>query len=342
MTTYYPAIGSSGNRMKPLYGYGPYSSYLQSYPFTIATRGSSDGRLNKPENSSNTDVNSASVPREVSGGITAVMEYKPQNMADFLSWCALGILKQGRNASSEFKQAISSILQATRLPRATIVIGLEYINQRFGSFVASDVSVLTDNEVFLRIIVALVLANKFNDDNTFTNRSWSGATGLCVEILNKEEAAWLKAIGWNLNVVSLRANIDCLEQCWNTWMSQYSTSKLFNGVTYTPAFVPYSPYPSVSAFPTPYLTSYSLGFTPSSPLCHYGLVQLSASSPLEICDSRAKFSYDWQNSRFNWGYVYGNMFLRPPVHANVPVGRHSFGNDFYKHRPNYYKSMASC
>lgn len=335
MTTYYPPIGSSGNRMKPSYGYGPlnsygfvpavHHSYLQAYnqqPLANNYPSRSQSRCSDHDFSRVPSVIAppSSAPAEVSGGISAVLEYEPQTMASFFSWCAFGMLKQGRNASVDFEQAILSILNATRLPKSTIIIALEYINQRFCNL---DVVLLSDNELFKHIVIALVLANKFNDDNTFTNRSWCGATGLQIEVVNREEAAWLKAVSWDLSVVGLRSNIECLEECWSTWLTRYFNTTMYPAAA-TPAYT--------AAYSPTFATSYS----------PYGLGQGSRSSS-PICETPFKYNYDWHNNQLDWGYGYTGLHLQPPVRAHVPISASShFGGDFYGYGSNYYNCMASC
>lgn len=349
MTTYYPSIGSSGNRIKPLYGYGPFISYgympvasrpymhpYSHHPLTGSNNYSYTSQAHAGDNIYSkvpeVPVAPAEAPgaSEVSGGITAVMEYESQSMAAFLSWCALGMLKQGRNPSIEFEQAIVSILNATRLPKLTILIALEYINQRFPN---RETSLLNDNEVFTFIVIALVLANKFNDDNTFTNRSWCGATGLQIEVVNKEEALWLKAVNWNLNVVGFRSNLECLDECWLAWLRRFSGQGMFS----PPVTPPYSP-----SYSTSYYSSYS-AYSPSSPSYEYGVEQASlVSSP--ICESPSRFNYDWQVSQCNWGYGHnGAVYRAPLVPPHILLNTASqFSGDSHGYVPTYYNCMASC
>lgn len=271
---------------------------------------------------------------DVSGGITPVMEYEPATMASFLSWCAFGMLKQGRRATADFEQAIVSILHATRLPKSTIIIALEYVNQRFGD---SPGKVLSDSEVFTNVVISLVLANKFNDDNTFTNSSWSGATGLPTPDINKEEVAWLKAVNWDLNIVPFRANIDCLDECWSTWLSRYSP-KTVNG-----SASPYSPF---SPYTPSYVHAYSPVYTSSSPLYDNALSQNSvASSPISSSTQDYKFgNYEWQKP-VGWGYGLATGHLQPLIWAHKPSASH-YASDFALYGygvPNtYYNCMASC
>lgn len=169
----------------------------------------------------------------VSGGISQVLDYDISTMANFISWCGYGMLKQLRPALAEFKSLLVSVLYATRLSRSTIIVALEYINQRFCSH---EISEMLESDIFSKIVTSMVLANKFNDDNTFTNRSWCGATGLLIESLNLEERSWLKEMKWQLSVVLFEHNIRTLEECWSTWLEKYNDS-----VTPPPSS-PLSPY----------------------------------------------------------------------------------------------------
>ncbi|KAI5968200.1 CLG1 [Candida margitis] len=154
---------------------------------------------------------------EVNGGINTVMEYDIPQMSAFLGWCTFGMLKQNKSPSKDFECLVSSVLSATRLPKSTIMISLEYLNQRFSP---KELPALPENVIFNYLIVGLILANKFNDDNTFTNKSWSGATGLQIELLNKEERSWLEEVKWSLSVVNYQYNLVTLQECWETWVQR--------------------------------------------------------------------------------------------------------------------------
>lgn len=208
----------------------------------------------------------------VVGGISAVLEYEPSRMAAFITWVALSTFGQSRSPLKSLESSVTAILHATRLPKSTILIALEYINQRFGS---APLETLPDKTAFLRIVVALGLANKFNDDNTFTNRSWCGASALNIDVLNKEEAAWLAAVNWKLSVVNLRPNIEVLDECWSSW----STNSMRNvPLQYS------SPVPSTGCF-----SSYSP--VPSSPLYELPAPPVRYASP--ISPTPLKYLADW-------------------------------------------------
>lgn len=183
----------------------------------------------------------------VLGGINQVLDYDISTMANFISWCGYGMLKQPRPALAEFKSLLVSVLYATRLSRSTIIVALEYINQRFCSH---DMAAMLESDIFAKIVTSMVLANKFNDDNTFTNRSWCGATGLLIESLNSEERIWLQEMKWQLSVVLFEHNIRTLEECWSTWLEKYNDSVTpppssplspYHHRGYSSSYQPYSP-----------------------------------------------------------------------------------------------------
>lgn len=182
----------------------------------------------------------------VAGGINSVLDYDLATMADFVAWCGFGMLKQARPPLAELKSLLTSVLYATRLSRSTIIVALEYMNQRYCS---QDVANMAESDIFPKIITALVLANKFNDDNTFTNRSWCGATGLLIDDLNREEREWLKEMRWQLSVVLFEHNIRTLEDCWATWLDKYTD-------LVSPPSSPLSPYHQQFPSPYPYTLPY--------------------------------------------------------------------------------------
>lgn len=244
---------------------------------------------------------------ETPGGINAVLDYEPRTMAAFLLWCAFGMLGQNRSPSAEFDGVMVSILHATRLPKSTIVVALEYLNQRFASTATSH---MPEHEVFIKVVVALVLANKFNDDNTFTNRLWCGATGLTIEVLNAEEATWLREVHWRLSVVPYAANIATLDECWATWLAKYAAP------CQAPPSPPYSPVLS------PY-TAFSAPYVPySAPLA----------SPLQFAPGWGRASYVTPHHSI-WAYT-------PPQYQYVPQNEYYGYSNGYS--DGYFCSMASC
>lgn len=336
--SYYP-IGTAGHRALSLVSYIPHAAYYGGNIHQQTSLGPPPPPpyANHPVYAAPAPAAAPQAPQEqVTGGINAVLEYEPQNMSAFLCWCAFGMLSQNRSPSKEFEKVMVLILYATRLPKLSIIIALEYLNQRFSN---THIGHMAELEVFLKIVISLVLANKFNDDNTFTNRSWCGATGLKIETLNAEEAAWLKEVNWQLNVVKFQPNIRTLEECWKTWLVKYSAQPVV---------------PASSAYCLPALSPESFhdfSSIPSSPLYESPVSSMySNNSPMG--SSPVKFSQDWVepmplaqppfNARLNpyvplppqsiWAYT-------PTQYLYVP----QMNDNYYGYtNPYYHCSLASC
>lgn len=338
---YYP-IGTAGHRASSLFSYHPQAGYYgnQALPVSsFAAPVAPPPYVAQPHYGGPVvaPVPAPAPAAQTSGGINAVLEYEPQNMSAFLCWCAFGMLNQNRSPTKEFELVMVSILYATRLPESTIVIALEYLNQRFST---AQLGHLSELDIFVKVVVALVLANKFNDDNTFTNRSWCGATGLKIELLNAEEASWLKEVNWQLNVVKFQPNIKTLEECWKTWLAKYSR------LPATPAAS--TNYCSSSLSPES-LRDYSS--IPSSPVYESSVSSMySSTSP--GASSPIKFSLDWSvplmpqphysmrpgayvpyPHQSIWSQSPSQYQYMPPVND---AGYYGYAN------PYYHCSMASC
>lgn len=270
--------------------------------------------------------------QQTGAGANSVLEYDLQNMSSFLSWCCFGMLKQRKNPGKDFEGLVSSILYATRLSTSTIIIALEYMNQRFSTCNFGELPELT---IFLKLVVSLVLGNKFNDDNTFTNRSWCGATGLSIGSINREEKEWLEEIKWQLNVVKFESNIKTLEECWRTWLEKYS-AKLTRSSPVTPHSF-HSPFAST-------LPSYSPSSS-SSPLYEKGVNGYNYNT--NYGSSPANYFGDsiWSNPRSNQVWSYANSYRYD--HGNNlftdPGSQHMGSSNFVGYTNPYYNyNMASC
>ncbi|CCE72794.1 Piso0_000388 [Millerozyma farinosa CBS 7064] len=348
---YYQNLGTAGHRASSSYSYvsqlqqGNYYNQLHDisrgarsyYPGMQSAQNASVQGVQQqymmPPMAGQTHVPPVLAPPPVyqnaapAGGFNPVLEYDLDNMASFLGWCTFGMLKQDRNPSKDFDKLIKSVLYATRLPKSTIIVALEYLNQRFSS---KNLGSLTESQVFIKLIMSLILGNKFNDDNTFTNRSWAGASGINIEILNKEEAEWLEEVEWSLNVVLYESNICTLEECWKTWLEKHGKSPSYVA-TSSPSFNPYSSVPSSPAYND---SSYSYSY--SSPV---------ASSPI-------KYSNDsmWLNN----GAANNNIWSYTPSYQYVPnIPGNNFAPDYASQyygasnymgyaNPYYSYNLASC
>ncbi|KAF2210556.1 hypothetical protein CERZMDRAFT_44754 [Cercospora zeae-maydis SCOH1-5] len=158
----------------------------------------------------------AAKDEKATGGVSAHLDYKMDSMTDFvtqavtsmyayhLSPISLADIDMTRSfqlrqpISQQFRKWVHQVLSATRLPAATILLSLYYLNDRMIRF--PDTVLGGDNEIYRLLAVALILGSKFLDDNTFINRSWSDVTAIKVVELNKLEAFWLEKLEWRLHI----------------------------------------------------------------------------------------------------------------------------------------------
>ncbi|CCD26863.1 Clg1p NDAI_0I02950 [Naumovozyma dairenensis CBS 421] len=148
--------------------------------------------------------------QQVNGGVSQVLDYDIMIMSEFFAkhaFLAFSTNHSKLNSDSNsietsqiFIKGIYSVLNATRLPSVSIFLAIDYlfkyidkINNNLASIGGNTVNVIYQNSM-----IAFVLANKFNDDKTFTNKSWAQATGMDIKIINEYERNWLQAFQWKL------------------------------------------------------------------------------------------------------------------------------------------------
>jgi hypothetical protein len=146
------------------------------------------------------------------GGVSAKLDYDMDVMTDFVCETALRLITPGRMMPSSFRKWVHQVLCATRLPSATILLSMFYLNERMPMLYAEP---KTDTHLFRLLTIALVLGSKFLDDNTFINRSWSEVSGINVGELNRLEMEWLNAIDYKLHRDPLE------HQGWKYWSGQW-------------------------------------------------------------------------------------------------------------------------
>ena len=158
----------------------------------------------------------AAKEEKVTGGVSAKLDYDMERMTDFVTEatqtmyayhnspiCLADIdvtrsFQHSTQSPPSFRKWVLQVLSATRLPSATILLGLHYLNDRMAHFPASVVP--GENQIYRLLAVCLILGSKFLDDNTFINRSWSDVTAIKVVELNALEIEWLHLINYNLHV----------------------------------------------------------------------------------------------------------------------------------------------
>ncbi|KAG0170665.1 hypothetical protein DFQ30_002180 [Apophysomyces sp. BC1015] len=99
--------------------------------------------------------------------------------------------------SGAFRKFCRQILHATQLSESVVLLSLKYIamllqnNPNIQGAEGSEYRLFT---------VALMLANKFLDDNTFTNKTWSDVSGMKVTDLNIMEFEFLDVLRFRMFV----------------------------------------------------------------------------------------------------------------------------------------------
>lgn len=135
------------------------------------------------------------------GGVSAVLDYDMQEMSSFLASqvqavLSVGSMQRGFGCPPALTKFTLQLLHATRVPLSTILAGLVYLENR-----PRYLRMLTDSSYYAMTIM-LVISNKFMDDHTFTNRSWSEVTGFDLTLINQLEREWLIGVRFSLTLES--------------------------------------------------------------------------------------------------------------------------------------------
>ncbi|KAI0461443.1 hypothetical protein LJB42_001112 [Komagataella kurtzmanii] len=191
------------------------SSYLPNNNYDMYNNGQLFGAQNQPP------APVHQVAQNNNKSVSNAMSYDIETMVDFV--CVMTHFKT--------PSSLSSVLYATNLPETTIFGALIYYNQLV------DPSE-TDNDytIFTNLVLAFMVSNKYMDDQTFTNRSWSNASGLPIELLNSMERDWLNRLSWNL---SINERYNQMENIYFNYLSQRICSSSVNS-SYMAAPVSYN------------------------------------------------------------------------------------------------------
>lgn len=152
------------------------------------------------------------------GGVCAVLDYDVEMMAEYVAEMANRLAVGTPKTPESFRKFISQILSSTRLPRTTILLGMNYFAKRINmmNMMSANKITLSEGHIWRLLTVALLLGSKFLDDNTFQNRSWADVSGIPVRELNKLEREWMESISWRMFV-----NLDRSED-YQAWISSWS------------------------------------------------------------------------------------------------------------------------
>ncbi|KAF7982396.1 hypothetical protein HWV62_28491 [Athelia sp. TMB] len=96
-------------------------------------------------------------------------------------------------ASPAFIAFLQKVLETTQVGQSVIVLSLHYI---YLLKARNRLAAAQAGSEFRIAVAALMMANKFLDDNTYTNRTWSDVSGIGLEEVNRMEREFLEGVGW--------------------------------------------------------------------------------------------------------------------------------------------------
>lgn len=180
----------------------------------------------------------ASKDEKATGGVSAKLDYDMERMTDFVTEatqsmyayhnspiCLADIdvtrsFQHSMQSPPSFRKWIHQVLSATRLPSATILLSLHYLNDRVANYPESVAP--GENQIYQLLAVSLILGSKFLDDNTFINRSWSDVTAIKVAELNLLEMKWLHLINYELHIDPHAQNgLPAWFEAWKEYEAKY-------------------------------------------------------------------------------------------------------------------------
>ncbi|TPX63120.1 hypothetical protein SpCBS45565_g06866 [Spizellomyces sp. 'palustris'] len=102
----------------------------------------------------------------------------------------------------KLRNFVQGLLSATKVSSSVVVLALKYLQRiaRSRHSLDKDSHLLGENSAQIALLVSLVLANKFADDERFTNSAWATVANVPIETLNKAELEALFAINFHLQV----------------------------------------------------------------------------------------------------------------------------------------------
>ncbi|CAO3624786.1 unnamed protein product, partial [Mucor fragilis] len=133
-------------------------------------------------------------------------------------WTGSSFATTGRSTS--FRLFCQNIIKSTQISSPCILVALLYIYKLRFAYPSIRGSMGSEIRLFT---TALILANKFLDDNTFTNKTWSEVSSVPLNELNIMEMEFLSALHYKTCIHQAQF-FSWTAQC-QQWMSQLMHSK---------------------------------------------------------------------------------------------------------------------
>ncbi|KAK9246736.1 hypothetical protein V1506DRAFT_125819 [Lipomyces tetrasporus] len=182
----------------------------------------------------------------MAANITCLFWFTPtQTLVHCSTHSRLPLLSPVCLPTREFRLFASAILSRTQVSRTVVALALLYIYR----LKLHSPSILgTPGSEYRVFTIALVLANKFLDDNTYTNKTWAQVSKLPVSEIGVMEVEFLKHVNYELAVA---------KETWSDWSDLLACFvKARRAAKFSCVSVPGSP---VSQSPVPLLSPSSLG-----------------------------------------------------------------------------------
>jgi hypothetical protein len=282
----------------------------------------------------------------VTGGVMAVLDYDVKVMAEFVANVSCNFINLPKPWPS-LTLFVERVFNQTRLPSSTVILGITYLSKRLSLEEPPydgdpNAPLIPTSRLPEYLTMSFILANKFLDDNTFTNSSWSDISGIARDDLNISERDWLQKLGYTLHLNPTEP------KGWSTWRIAWETWQFeATGKTSPPLLTPVLSRTNSSgsssqcnSIPRPDLTSSYSQLFPSTWATHSGAAYLT---PPISPTFDASLESDFQSpvtppSNYQWGpskplYHSNQLTWRPlPNTRNVPMSA-------YAHAPPLQKSF---
>jgi hypothetical protein len=203
-------------------------------------------------------------------------------------------------ASQHFKKWVSTVLTTTQVTQNVVILALLYIHRLKK---ANPTVKGRPGSEYRLLTVALMLGNKFLDDNTYTNKTWADVSGISVNEIHVMEVEFLSNMRYSLLVSADEWEqwLDKLTKFWSYLeLAQHSVSP-----TPSPLLIPS---PTHRSFASP-LHSPTVPLTPSlQSTTHSFALQSPNLAPMA-------------SSSQNWPAAYGSnatspLALKPQPHLH--------------------------
>lgn len=174
------------------------------------------------------------------GGVSATLDYDMNEMTSFVTEMTVGVydfylsplcladidvirsIRPGAMIDPTFQKWVCGVLNATRLPSATILLSLSYLGLRIRYLRSYSQFRSSERSLYQMLTIALILGSKFLDDNTFQNKSWAEVSNIGVAELNREERDWLISFDHRLHHDPSTADgFSAWQEQWRVYLARY-------------------------------------------------------------------------------------------------------------------------